>query len=64
MIIEKNGELSMQSQNGYSHNQQHKNSFSMQQDSLIIRQDDSSPTQTSITKHSLLQFAMQHFRNE
>ncbi|ETN61155.1 unconventional myosin class XV [Anopheles darlingi] len=27
-------------------------------------QDDSSPTQTSLTKHSLLQFAMQHFRTD
>ena len=27
-------------------------------------ENDSSPTQTSLTKHSLLQFAMQHFRTE
>uniref|UniRef100_W4VR33 Putative myosin class ii heavy chain n=1 Tax=Corethrella appendiculata TaxID=1370023 RepID=W4VR33_9DIPT len=26
--------------------------------------ENSSPTQTSVTKHSLLQFAMQHFRND
>lgn len=68
--MEKNGmDHSLQSQNGYHHQQpqrHHKNSYTQQQpDSLIItRQDDSSPTQTSITKHSLLQFAMQHFRNE
>ncbi|XP_050093030.1 unconventional myosin-XV [Anopheles aquasalis] len=31
---------------------------------IVAHQDDSSPTQTSLTKHSLLQFAMQHFRTD
>lgn len=30
----------------------------------ILPHEESSPTQTSLTKHSLLQFAMQHFRND
>ncbi|XP_062707917.1 unconventional myosin-XV [Aedes albopictus] len=30
----------------------------------IMQHEESSPTQTSLTKHSLLQFAMQHFRND
>lgn len=34
------------------------------QESGMDRQEESSPTQTSIVKHSLLQFALQHFRNE
>ena len=65
--MEKNGldhSLSS-SQNGYHQQRHHKNSYTHQQpDSLIITRQDDSPTQTSITKHSLLQFAMQHFRNE
>lgn len=61
-MLEKN-DLSLSSQqNGYTHH--HKTSFTHQQESMVIRQDETSPTQTSITKHSLLQFAMQHFRNE
>lgn len=28
------------------------------------KQEESSPNQTSVVKHSLLQFALQHFRNE
>lgn len=70
-MIEKSPEVPIQSQNGYTNHQPHpqhqphrKNSFT-QADSLIIaRQEESSPTQTSVTRHSLLQFAMQHFRNE
>ncbi|XP_058837161.1 unconventional myosin-XV [Topomyia yanbarensis] len=34
------------------------------QSNTIIQHDESSPTQASLTKHSLLQFAMQHFRND
>ncbi|XP_052871852.1 unconventional myosin-XV [Anopheles cruzii] len=31
---------------------------------IATHHDDSSPTQTSLTKHSLLQFAMHHFRTD
>jgi myosin XV len=48
---------------GLNNSGQHKNSTSSQQE-IIVREDESSPTQTSLTKHSLLQFAIQHFRNE
>lgn len=42
---------------------QHKSSINYQE-SHMHRQDESSPTQTSLVKHSLLQFALQHFRYE
>lgn len=42
---------------------QHKSSITYQE-SNMQRQEDSSPTQTSVVKHSLLQFALQHFRYE
>jgi hypothetical protein len=53
----------------------HQNAFAQQQqqqkstnghhhETSVSRQEESSPTQTSIVKHSLLQFALQHFRNE
>lgn len=58
-IIEKN-DIIMASP--VQHNGHHKSSLSNQQHEVMIHQDESS--QTSITKHSLLQFAMQHFRNE
>lgn len=34
------------------------------QEASMNRQEESSPTQTSVVKHSLLQFALQHFRYE
>lgn len=71
MIIDKSPEIPIQSQNGYTnhhampqHQPQRKNSFTQADSLLIARQEESSPTQTSVTRHSLLQFAMQHFRNE
>lgn len=54
-------------QNGYPPQYIHRKNSISHQDSLISnRQDDASPTNqnTSGTKHSLLQFALQHFRNE
>ncbi|KAG5682503.1 hypothetical protein PVAND_011852 [Polypedilum vanderplanki] len=48
-------------QNGH-HKLSHNNNNNNQTHEATIHQDDSS--QTSITKHSLLQFAMQHFRND
>lgn len=34
------------------------------QESIVYSKEQSSPTQTSVVKHSLLQFALQHFRYE
>lgn len=34
------------------------------QESMAYSKEQSSPTQTSVVKHSLLQFALQHFRYE
>jgi hypothetical protein len=48
---------------GLNNSSRHKTSTVSQQE-IIVREDESSPTQTSLTKHSLLQFAIQHFRNE
>ena len=55
----------VQQQNGHhklSHNNSSNSSGNNQTHEATVHQDESS--QTSITKHSLLQFAMQHFRNE
>lgn len=48
-------------QNGFA---QQRSSNAHQQQHNIDRQEESSPTQTSIVKYSLLQFAMQHFHTE
>jgi len=49
-------------QNGYA---SRKSSTPLQEQNSMHLHDDSSPiNQTSIVKHSLLQFALQHFRNE
>ncbi|XP_070500351.1 unconventional myosin-XV [Chironomus tepperi] len=55
----------VQQQNGHhklSHNNSSNSSGNNQTHEATVHQDESS--QTSITKHSLLQFAMQHFRND
>jgi hypothetical protein len=44
--------------------QQQKATNGHHHETSVSRQEESSPTQTSIVKHSLLQFALQHFRNE
>lgn len=49
-------------QNGFA--QQRSSNAHQQQILNIDRQEESSPTQTSIVKYSLLQFAMQHFHTE
>ncbi|XP_055533492.1 unconventional myosin-XV [Wyeomyia smithii] len=56
-------------QNNYGPNVHYKNPVSPTEHShipnnYIIQHEESSPTQTSLTKYSLLQFAMQHFRND
>ncbi|XP_065082461.1 unconventional myosin-XV isoform X2 [Ochlerotatus camptorhynchus] len=56
-------------QNNYGHHGHYKVSVSSMgnnyaQGGHIMQHEESSPTQTSLTKHSLLQFAMQHFRND
>jgi hypothetical protein len=48
-------------QNGFA---AQKASSNQHQDPNQHRDEESSPSQTSIVKHSLLQFALQHFRNE
>ncbi|XP_055630321.1 unconventional myosin-XV [Toxorhynchites rutilus septentrionalis] len=55
--------------NNYGHYQHHKKNISPNgsnyaHETDIIQPEESSPTQTSLTKHSLLQFATQHFRND
>lgn len=49
-------------QNGFA--QQRSSLVHQQQSHSVERQEESSPTQTSIVKYSLLQFAMQHFHTE
>lgn len=61
--VQQHQQMQQQHQNGH-HKLSHSNisNGNNQTHEAIIHQDESS--QTSITKHSLLQFAMQHFRNE
>lgn len=53
-----------QQQSKFIHQQSSHQQSSHQQEAIINRQEESSPTQTSVVKHSLLQFALQHFRYE
>lgn len=73
--IEYNGKSSSPNNNYQQHQQvnhhasSHKNSINghyNQQDDIMHNQDDEHPMDSSpsVMKYSLLQFAMQHFRNE
>lgn len=63
MVRQKRSDESVNSQPNKKVQPQSQN-VHLQQEVNINRREESSPTQTSVVKHSLLQFALQHFRYE